>query len=102
MINLLGEKGIRLPKSGINIELLFPKYNDQPIISRMARTLDIDFSVVGSDSHDFKDDSITSYIINFDPLHLNPICQFLEQNNVLWHQIEEQGPDEEEEDDGAW
>ena len=101
LINLLGEKGIRLPEKGMNIELLFSKYNNnQPIISRLARALNIDFSVVGSDSHAFKDDSITSYIINFDSLHLKRIQEFLDQNNVLWHEIEEQAA--REGDDGIW
>ena len=99
LINLLGEKGVRLPKEGMNIELLFSKYNNnQPIISRLARALNIDFTVVGSDSHNFKDDSITSYIINFDSLHLRRIQEFLDKNNVLWHEIEEQAA--REDDDG--
>ncbi|MDD2371656.1 MAG: methionine ABC transporter ATP-binding protein [Firmicutes bacterium] len=91
LINLLGDKGVSLPKEGKNIELLFSKYNNKdPILSRLARTLNIDFSVVGSDSHNFKDDSITSYIINFDPIYMRDIKKFLDKNNILWHEIDEQ------------
>lgn len=88
LINLLGDKGVSLPEEGMNIELLFSKYNNnEPIISRLARKLDIDFSVVGSDSHNFKDESITSYIINFDIRHMQSIEKFLDENNILWHEI---------------
>jgi D-methionine transport system ATP-binding protein len=89
LINLLGDKGVSLPEEGKNIELLFSKYNNnEPIISRLARKLDIDFSVVGSDSHNFKDESITSYIINFDIKHMKDIENFLDENNILWHEID--------------
>ncbi len=89
LINLLGDKGVSLPEEGKNIELLFSKYNNnEPIISRLARKLDIDFSVVGSDSHNFRDESITSYIINFDIKHMKDIEKFLDENNILWHEID--------------
>lgn len=99
LLNLLGDKGVRLPETGRNIELLFSRYNQsEPMISRMARKLDIDFSVVGSDSHDFKDESMTSYIINFDPLYMDRIRGFLEDNQILWHEIEENRNKEDQDD----
>ncbi len=64
----------------------------------MARKLDIDFSVVGSYSHEFKDKSITSYIINFEPKYFSDIKDFLDENNILWHEVDNQ-VDKEEYDD---
>lgn len=89
LLNLLGGHGFHLPETGRNLEIIYSKYNNhEPILSRMARELDVDFSIVGSDNHNYGDESMTSYIINLDPAKLGAVAGFLDANKMLWHEIE--------------
>lgn len=95
LLNLLGGHGFQLPAEGKNLEIIYSKYNNQePILSGMARALDMDFSIVGSDTHNYGDDSMTSYIINIDPIHMEGVARYLEERKMLWHEVAGREEDE--------
>ena len=51
------EENDTLPTSGVNIRILFPsKCSESAIITRMARELEIDFSIVGGKLEKFRED----------------------------------------------
>ena len=62
---LIGEENIVLPK-GTNIKILFPKdISNDCIITNMARSLDLDFSIVFGKLEKFRNDILGSLIIMF-------------------------------------
>ena len=61
------EENDTLPTSGVNIRILFPsKCSESAIITRMARELEIDFSIVGGKLEKFREDVLGSLVINID------------------------------------
>lgn len=84
---LLGEENIVLPK-GVNIKILFPKdISNDTIITNMARSLDIDFSIVFGKLEKFKDDILGSLIINIKKEHKNKAMDYLNSQNIRWEEI---------------
>lgn len=54
-----------LPSEGINIQIYFPKsFTSEALITKMARKLNIDFSIVWGKLEQFRDDVLGSLIIN--------------------------------------
>ncbi|MDE5868449.1 MAG: methionine ABC transporter ATP-binding protein [Anaeroplasmataceae bacterium] len=69
-----------LPESGINIKIYFPKsFTSQALITKMARTLDIDFSIVWGKLEQFMDDVLGSLIINIEEKHLDSVLAYLKK-----------------------
>ncbi len=67
-----------LPKRGINIKLYFPKScSSESLITKMARELDIDFSIVWGKLEKFQNDVLGSLIINIDEIHFQNVNQYL-------------------------
>ena len=57
------EENDTLPTSGVNIRILFPsKCSESAIITRMARELEIDFSIVGGKLEKFREDVLGSLV----------------------------------------
>lgn len=71
--------------SGTNIRLMFPREvaNDS-IITRMARELDTDFSVVGGRIERYRESIMGFLIINVADENLNAVVEWLKNNKMLW------------------
>lgn len=71
--------------SGTNIRLMFPREiaNDS-IITRMARELDIDFSVVGGRIERYRDTVMGFLIINVSDADLEKVINWLKENGMFW------------------
>ena len=71
--------------SGTNIRLMFPREiaNDS-IITRMARELDIDFSVVGGRIERYRDTVMGFLIINVSDADLEKVISWLKENGMFW------------------
>ena len=71
--------------SGTNIRLMFPREiaNDS-IITRMARELDIDFSVVGGRIERYRDTVMGFLIINVSDADLEKVINWLRDNGMFW------------------
>ena len=60
-----------VPNVGVNIKISFPKESsEEPIITMMARELDIDFSIVWGKLEKFRDSILGSLIINIEEKNL--------------------------------
>ena len=81
----LQEESEHLPDTGTNIQLFFTdESSDEPVISMMARDLNIDFSICWGKLEDFRSNIFGSLVINVDSKDLEKICRYLDQKNILW------------------
>ena len=81
----LQEESGHLPTSGTNIQLFFTdESSDEPVITMMARDLNIDFSICWGKLEDFRNNVFGSLVININSKDKEKICNYLDQKNVLW------------------
>lgn len=77
-----------LPSNGMNIKLFFPKScSVDSLITKMARTLDIDFSICYGKLERFKEDVLGSLIINVKEEHLERVEKYIQENHVEYEVI---------------
>ncbi len=81
----LGEEGQMLPTTGVNVQLFFTNdSSDEPVITEMARELEIDFSICWAKLEDFRDNVFGSLILNIKEEDKPKVFAFLESKNVTW------------------
>ncbi len=74
-----------LPKTNVNIQLYFTsRYAGDPVITRLARDLDIDFSIVWGKLEDFRSDVMGSLVINIQEKDRQKVLKYLSEHKVLW------------------
>lgn len=73
-----------LPISGVNIRILFPsKCSESAIITKMARELAIDFSIVGGKLEKFREDVLGSLVINIDESQKDTVLSYLQDKDII-------------------
>lgn len=78
------EENDTLPSSGVNIRILFPsKCSESAIITKMARELAIDFSIVGGKLEKFRDDVLGSLVINIDESQKDTVLSYLQDKDII-------------------
>ncbi len=71
--------------SGTNIRLMFPReIANESIITRMARELDADFSVVGGRIERYRETVMGFLIINVSDSDLERVVAWLKENRMFW------------------
>ena len=89
--DLTGTEKRVLPTDGHNIEILLTKQNaDQPIVTRMARALDADFSIVGGELESYKEMPLSSVIINISGADLGAACRYMNENGIAWRELKQE------------
>lgn len=79
----LGEEEDLLPNKGINIKLYFPSTSSEnALITKMARDLNIDFSIVWGKLEKFREDILGNLVINIDEKDKEKVIAYLEQREV--------------------
>lgn len=82
--NLINEDEI-LPESGINIRLYFSKNSEDAVITKIARTLDIDFGICWGKLEKFQDNVLGSLIINIKEDDEKKVTDFLKTiSSINW------------------
>lgn len=77
-----------LPKTGVNVRLLFSDESSKDaVITQMARTLNIDFSICWGKLERFQNDVLGSLIINVNEDDLENVKKFLSSKNVRWEVV---------------
>lgn len=80
-----------VPDTGVNIKLGFNNQSsNEPIITSMARELNIDFSIVGGKLEKFRDNVLGSLIINFDEKYYDQVSNYLANKNIVFSVIEKE------------
>jgi len=80
----LGEEGGTLPDKGVNIQLFFTSDSTEPIITEMARELDIDFSICWGKLEDFRNNIFGSLVINVKDVDKMKVLSYLDEKKVNW------------------
>ncbi len=74
---------------GTNIRLAFPReISQQSIITRMARELGLDFSIVGGKLERYLDDVFGFLIINVADKDMDTVLRYLKSQQVFWEVLE--------------
>ena len=88
-LKTLVDEELIVPDTGINIKLYFKKeMTVDSIITRMARDLDIDFSIVWGKLEKFRDNVLGNLIINVKKEHKELVEKYLDEKQILWEEIE--------------
>lgn len=78
------EENDTLPSSGVNIRILFPsRCSESAIITKMARELAIDFSIVGGKLEKFREDVLGSLVINIDESQKDTVLSYLQDKDII-------------------
>lgn len=81
----LGEDGQVLPDKGLNIQLFFmDETSDEPVITEMARELNIDFSICWGKLEDFRENVYGSLVININEKDKFKVLEYLDKKQVKW------------------
>ena len=88
MAAIVSEEFTIIP-GGTNIRLMFPReISQQCVITHMARSLDIDFSIVGGKLERYIDDVFGVLIINVRPKDLDRVLGYLKSHKLYWQIID--------------
>ena len=81
----LQESTSLLPEEGVNIQLFFTdESSNEPVITEMARELNVDFSISWAKLEDFRNNIFGSLIITVQPEDQDKVTAFLDRKKVLW------------------
>ena len=81
----LHESSELLPDNGVNIQLFFTDESaDEPVISQMARKLNLDFSISWAKLEDFRSNIYGSLVITVDEKDKDKVLKYLDEVKVLW------------------
>ena len=81
----LQEESGHLPDDGVNIQLFFTdESSDEPVITMMARKLNIDFSICWGKLEDFRSNVFGSLVINIKAEDQKKVTDYLDERKVLW------------------
>ncbi len=85
----LHEDSDLLPDEGVNIQLFFSdESSDEPVISQMARKLNIDFSIAWAKLEDFRSHIYGSLVINVNKEDKQKVLEYLNEVKVLWEVLD--------------
>lgn len=83
------ENEYTLLPGGTNIRLMFPReISQQSVITRMARALDRDFSIVGGKLERYLDDVFGFLIINVPDPDMDAVLRYLKEQRLFWEILE--------------
>ena len=78
-----------LPDEGINIKLFFPSNSSEnALITKMARELGVDFSIVWGKLEKFRDEVLGGLVINIKEEDKDKVIKYLENKDILLEVIE--------------
>ena len=77
------EEEATLPSEGVNIRVFFPKsVSENSVITKMARELNIDFSIVWGRLEKFRNDTLGSLVINVTEEEKELVINYLEKKQI--------------------
>lgn len=78
-----------LPEDGVNIKLFFPSdSSENALITKMARELEIDFSIVWGKLEKFRSEVLGGLVINIKEEDKDKVIKYLENKDILLEVIE--------------
>ncbi|MBR2546521.1 MAG: methionine ABC transporter ATP-binding protein [Erysipelotrichaceae bacterium] len=80
----LQEESTLLPATGVNIQMFFTDKSSDPVVTMMARELDMNFSIVWGKLEDFRSNVFGSLVINVDESVRDRVTAYLDKEGVSW------------------
>jgi D-methionine transport system ATP-binding protein len=78
-----------LPNEGVNIKLFFPSdSSENALITKMARELEIDFSIVWGKLEKFRSEVLGGLVININEKDKDKVMEYLKNKDILLEVIE--------------
>ncbi len=83
LVNLIGEKYTPVDKEGINLKLVYVnKESGEHILTRMARDLDIDFSINGCEMEKYRNGVMATIHISVQEQNFADVSQYLKKHRI--------------------
>ncbi|MCR5795900.1 MAG: methionine ABC transporter ATP-binding protein [Solobacterium sp.] len=82
--SFLQEESGLLPQQGVNVQLFFTDKSSDPVITMMARELQIDFSICWAKLEDFRSSVYGSLVLNIDEKDKDAVLAYLDKVGVIW------------------
>ena len=82
--SFLQEESGLLPQKGVNVQLFFTDKSSDPVITMMARELQIDFSICWAKLEDFRSSVYGSLVLNIDEKDRDAVLAYLDKVGVIW------------------
>ncbi len=80
----LGEDDELLPESGVNIKLFFPSTSSEnALITKMARDLNVDFSIVWGKLEKFREEILGNLVINIQEEDKEKVINYLKEKDIV-------------------
>lgn len=71
---------------GTNLKIMLLENDDSKrILSKMARKLDVDFSILGGKMEKYRDKHLGDLIINFNDNDIEKVKKYLDEEEIIWH-----------------
>lgn len=92
---LIGERELALPDSGVNIKIILSSERaGEPIISELARELEIDIRVLGGEMEYFREHTIGTILLNIEQKDLKKVSGFLADKKLRWFFMDQETSEE--------
>ncbi|MCQ2492309.1 MAG: methionine ABC transporter ATP-binding protein [Lachnospiraceae bacterium] len=88
--SFLKEDSTKLPEEGVNVQVFFNGKGSsatEPVISKMARELEVDFNIIWGKLEDFRHNVYGSLVMNIAEKDKDAILTYLTDKNVDWEVI---------------
>ena len=87
--NFLGPEEMFQSSNGVNLQIMLLENDEsKQILSKLARTLDVDFSILGGKVERYRDKHLGSLIVNFQAKDISRVKEYLTYNKIVWHLFE--------------
>jgi D-methionine transport system ATP-binding protein len=87
--NFLGQEEMFQSLGGINLQIMLLENDDsKQILSKLARDLDVDFSVLSGKVERYRDKHLGFLIVNFQIKDISRVKEYLTYNKIVWHSFE--------------
>lgn len=85
----LGKEEMFHSLNGVNLQIMLLENDDsKQILSKLARNLDVDFSILGGKVEQYRDKHLGSLIINFQKKDITKVKEYLTNKQIVWHLFE--------------
>lgn len=86
MKTFLGEEKFHADMDGVNIEIILSEENDsRKILSRIARDLDVEYTVINTEMERYRDKYLGAVLLNFAKEDEEKVVEYLNKKSVRWH-----------------
>lgn len=87
--NFLGNEEMLNFVDGVNLKIMLLDDDDsKQILSKLARNLNVDFSIIGGKVERYRDKHLGSLIISFREKDISKVKEYLTNKQIVWHSFE--------------